>query len=133
MYCYIMYDITTIHRAAAEARRQAGLTQSELAARAGTSQPAVAKLEQGETNPTLSTLARCAEAAGFELRFEFVPRTGADPVIEAYKRDVDRSLLRENLRASVDSRLRTLGEWQATGRELQRAARAARQRNRRDK
>jgi hypothetical protein len=28
-----------------------------------------------------------------------------DPVIEAYKRDVDRTLLRENLKLTVDERL----------------------------
>jgi len=31
-----------------------------------------------------------------------------DPVIEAYKRDVDRSLLRESMTRSVDERLRSL-------------------------
>lgn len=31
-----------------------------------------------------------------------------DPVIEAYKRDVDRSLLRENLKLTVEERLRKL-------------------------
>lgn len=36
------------------------------------------------------------------------PRSGADPVIEAYKRDVDRTLLRENLRLTPDERLKRL-------------------------
>jgi len=31
-----------------------------------------------------------------------------DPVIEAYKRDVDRTLLRENLRRSVEERIEAL-------------------------
>ncbi len=31
-----------------------------------------------------------------------------DPVIEAYKKDVDRTLLRENLKLTVDQRLRKL-------------------------
>jgi hypothetical protein len=31
-----------------------------------------------------------------------------DPVIEVYKKDVDRTLLRENLRLTVDQRLRKL-------------------------
>lgn len=31
-----------------------------------------------------------------------------DPVIEAYKKDVDRSLLRENLKLTVEERLRKL-------------------------
>jgi hypothetical protein len=30
----------------------------------------------------------------------------ADPVIEAYKRDVDRSLLRNNLKLTVEQRIR---------------------------
>ena len=43
---------------------QAGLTQSELAARAGTSQPAVARYEQGRALPTLPTLERLLTACG---------------------------------------------------------------------
>lgn len=31
-----------------------------------------------------------------------------DPVIEAYKRDVDKTLIREQLRRSVDERVRTM-------------------------
>lgn len=31
-----------------------------------------------------------------------------DPVIEAYKRDVDRTLIRENLRLTPDQRLRKM-------------------------
>jgi hypothetical protein len=31
-----------------------------------------------------------------------------DPVIEAYKKDVDRTLLRENLKLSVDHRVRKM-------------------------
>jgi hypothetical protein len=33
------------------------------------------------------------------------PRSGLDAVIEAYKKDIDRTLLRENLRLSVEQRL----------------------------
>lgn len=46
-----------------------------------------------------------------------------DPVIEAYKRDVDRTLLRERLRRSVDERLRDLMSMQAFARELRDAGR----------
>ena len=31
-----------------------------------------------------------------------------DPVVEAYKRDIDRTLLRENLRRSVEQRIEAL-------------------------
>jgi hypothetical protein len=49
-----------------------------------------------------------------------------DPVIEVYKRDVDRSLLRENLKLSVEERFVRLMELQRFAEELQRAGRAAR-------
>ena len=54
------------------------------------------------------------------------PRTVVDPVTEAYKRHLDRTLLRENLELSVEDRLRQLMELQRFAEELQRAGRAAR-------
>jgi hypothetical protein len=48
-----------------------------------------------------------------------VPVPPPDPVVARYKEDVDRTLLRENLRRSVDERLRTLAEWQENGRALE--------------
>ena len=109
-----------------EARELAGLAQDELAQRAGTSQPAIARLEGGHSSPTLATLERIVGAAGFELRMELVPKAVADPLVAAYKRDVDRTLLRENLRRSVDERLRSLAEWQTVGRELEESVRLRR-------
>lgn len=53
-----------------EARRRAALTQSELAARVGTSQPAIARYERARSMPDLTTLQRIVEACGFELRLE---------------------------------------------------------------
>lgn len=50
------------------ARRQAGLTQQALAARAATSQAAVSAYESGRRSPSVDTLARILDAAGFELR-----------------------------------------------------------------
>jgi hypothetical protein len=52
-------------------------------------------------------------------------KPGPDPVIEAYKRDVDRTLLRENLRRTPDERLRDLVRLQRFADELKRAARGA--------
>jgi predicted transcriptional regulator len=48
----------------ARARRESGLSQTELAARMGTSQSAVARLESGELDARLSTLERYADALG---------------------------------------------------------------------
>lgn len=46
-----------------------------------------------------------------------------DPVVEAYKRDVDRSLLRENLRRSPTERVANLAALQRLAKEAQRAGR----------
>lgn len=37
---------------------------------------------------------------------ELAPADYVDPVIEAYKKDVDRTLLRENLKLTVEERIR---------------------------
>jgi len=46
------------------ARLRAGLSQAELAARMGTSQSSIARLESGQTLPSTKTLLRYAEATG---------------------------------------------------------------------
>jgi len=46
-----------------------------------------------------------------------------DPVIEAYKRDIDRTLLRENLKRSVEERIEALMQLQALADELRQAGR----------
>jgi transcriptional regulator with XRE-family HTH domain len=49
------------------ARARAGLSQRQLAQRAGTTQSVVARIELGDTSPTWQTLTRLLAAAGFEL------------------------------------------------------------------
>lgn len=61
-----------------EARSRAGLSQRELARRAGTSQSVVARIERGQTQPSSETLARVIAGAGFEVRTELVPRAVPD-------------------------------------------------------
>ena len=48
----------------AGARRASGVSQTEIAARMGTSQSAVARLESGELDARMSTLERYAAAVG---------------------------------------------------------------------
>ncbi len=48
-----------------------------------------------------------------------------DPVIEAYKQGVDRSLVRENLRRTPEQRLQALAALQRFAEELRRAGRQA--------
>ena len=49
-----------------------------------------------------------------------------DPVIEAYKRDVDRTLLIENLKKTPEERVRALITLQRLAREARQAGRRAR-------
>lgn len=48
-----------------------------------------------------------------------------DPVIEAYKRDLDHSLLEENLRRTVEDRVLNLTALQRLAKEARRAGRKA--------
>lgn len=71
------YDATRIRFELGEAvrnrREELGLTQSELARRAGLKQPAVARLEMGGTMPSIPTLERIAEALQMRLNVRFEP------------------------------------------------------------
>jgi transcriptional regulator with XRE-family HTH domain len=50
------------------ARQQAGMSQVEMALAGKTSQPAVSAYESGKRSPSVETLVRLLDAAGFELR-----------------------------------------------------------------
>ena len=55
------------------ARSAAGLTQEEIAARMGTTQSAIARLEGGKVSPSLDTLYKYAQAAGVRPVISFEP------------------------------------------------------------
>lgn len=57
-------------------RRELGLSQTEVAARMGTSQPAVARLESGTADVRLTTLERYAAAVGRQLDWQLSTRRG---------------------------------------------------------
>jgi uncharacterized protein len=61
------------------ARAAADLTQAELAERAGTSQPALARYETGASLPTLPTLERLMAACGRRLQVRGVRETLPSP------------------------------------------------------
>ena len=52
-------------------RYEQEMTQKELAARAGTKQSSISRMESGNYNPTLSFLQKIATAFGKELKVEF--------------------------------------------------------------
>src|SRR5438552_14585884 len=65
------------------ARRRAGLTQAEVAARMGTKTPAVARLEAGggsrQHSPSVATLRKYAQAVGCRLEIRLRRCAGAKP------------------------------------------------------
>jgi transcriptional regulator with XRE-family HTH domain len=61
-------------RALIEARTAAGLSQSQLARRMGTSQSYIARLEGGKVRPSTDALERFAQATGTRLRIAFEPQ-----------------------------------------------------------
>jgi transcriptional regulator with XRE-family HTH domain len=99
-----------------EARREAKLTQTELAERAGTTQSTIARLERGGGNPTFETLERVLHAAGHRLELSAVHQGLTT---------VDESLIRQQLALSPAERLRALGQQSAImGRLVDAGARA---------
>jgi transcriptional regulator with XRE-family HTH domain len=52
-----------------EARKRRGLSQAELAARVGTTQSAVSRLERGRSDPRFDRVVELVAACGLELRF----------------------------------------------------------------
>lgn len=57
-----------------KARAAAGLTQAEVAARIGTTQSAIARLESAEAkhSPSIATLQKYAKALGYRVRIRLV-------------------------------------------------------------
>ena len=61
-----------------EARRRAGLTQADLAQRAGTAQPAIARWESGRTAISIDDVVRLVRLCGLDLEFSIVDRDDSD-------------------------------------------------------
>ena len=55
------------------ARRRAGLTQSQLAERAATTQSAIAAYESGSKQPSMATLKRLVAGAGLSIAWSLAP------------------------------------------------------------
>jgi len=59
------------------ARHARGLSQGELAKLTGVSRQQISLLEAPDTNPTLLTLQKVAEALGMDLQISLIPRSSA--------------------------------------------------------
>ena len=64
-------DEFAVAEALIDARTKANLRQADVARRMKTSQTAIARLESGQGNPSLSTLRKYAKATGTKLRLSF--------------------------------------------------------------
>ena len=92
--------------------------------RADTGTPAPPWRAQGPPTARRGSPSAAANPTG-RLHVAASARTGeADPMVEAYKRDVDRTLLRQNLRRSVTERVENLIALQELAAEARRAGRA---------
>lgn len=56
-------------------RMELKMSQGELAAKVGTGQAAISRLESGNANPTLASLVEIAEALDADLRIELKPKS----------------------------------------------------------
>ena len=65
------------------AREEAGLSQRELAERAGVAQSEIARIESGNREPSIPTLQRIVAGAGLEIRFRLAPREDHDQILTA--------------------------------------------------
>jgi transcriptional regulator with XRE-family HTH domain len=83
-------------------RARAGLTQRQLAERAGKAQSEIARIERGRQDPSLTTLHRLARAGGFDLRIQLAPHD-----------DHDEALIRSMLSLTPEERLDALEEESA--------------------
>jgi predicted transcriptional regulator len=102
-----------------EARTHAGLTQVELAERAGVAQSVIARLERGGGNPTFSTLERVLHAAGHRLELN---------AVEQGLVTVDESLIEQQLALRPADRIRGLRKQATVMRRFVEAGAQARER-----
>ena len=100
------------------ARRAAGLTQSELAMRLGTTQSAVARLERPGSNPRIETLDAAVRATGNRLELRSVAANASS----------DEDQIRARLELSPAERL---ASFQSSQHNLSRLTRRAKRASRR--
>ena len=90
--------------------------------------PQFGRLAAGVGSPRVETVVGLLAAAGFRLKVELEPIIPEDPVVAAYKRDIDRTLLRENLTKTAEERVRALQALHRLAAAAQGAGRTGRRR-----
>ena len=95
-----------------DARRRAGVSQSQLSIRTGIAAPSLSRIENGRESPSFERFAACLEALGFEPNIDLRPLGGseADPVHLVAEAEL-----------TPAQRLESLFEWMRFGDRLARA------------
>ncbi|MBA2463240.1 MAG: helix-turn-helix transcriptional regulator [Actinobacteria bacterium] len=83
-----------------EARLRAGLSQAELARRAGKARSAIGRWERGEVQPSFETLRELVRACGLELGYGVVSSD-----------ESSRALIEDSLRLTPAERVERLRDW----------------------
>jgi transcriptional regulator with XRE-family HTH domain len=94
-----------------------GLTQAQLALRAGTTQTALSRLERGELSPTVATVQRLLWVLGETAEIEVRPLVG----------DHDRAHLADLLARTPAERLKLAMGWNRLAGEVAAAGRRSRE------
>jgi len=93
--------------------------------------PGMSREFRGSLDETIQHVRRLARESAqgltspLKLHVE-LGRGSADPVVEAYMKDIDRSLVRQNLRRTFEERLMALQGWMNDLEVLRRAVRTSR-------
>lgn len=105
-----------IARLIRQARAQKGLSQAQLALRAGTSQAAISKIERGQNSPSIDTVERLLLVMGERL---------AGLQTEPLERDYDPVHMQAELQLAPSERVERAMRWMTFNEKLTRAGKAA--------
>lgn len=92
-----------------DARREVGISQTQLAIRTGIAAPAISRIENGHESPSFERFARCMEALGFAPTVELRVLGGSD---------ADPTHLAAEAGMTPSQRLASLFEWMRFGDRL---------------
>ena len=109
VYAMAITNEPVLGRIMRDARRQAGVSQAQLAVRTGIAAPSISRIENGHESPSFERFASCMDALGFSPTVELRELGGseADPIHLAAEAQMTPS-----------QRLASLFEWMRFGDRL---------------
>jgi len=95
----IQHGQNSLGRKLLEVRKELGLTQRELAARAGVSVAFIGQLEKGKVKPSLKSVEKLAEALGISPCYLIMEKDGLEDMVAAMGPDLKRLLMEPQVQA----------------------------------